>query len=991
MTTQSFLKGAVFGAATAIGAAGAARAFGSAHDAEVALAIETFAAFAAGLLAPQERAVSGQRFQLPAAPPLRIAAGALAVLALLISWGASPLGHAVAWAGGGLEAGPIALGFARALVAAPFLLPGAWLLGTISRTRREPPTSPRAGAAPISGAFLGILAVAFAVELPHGLELAGSVVALSFVALARLTPARLSPGSAAPTSTSAVLSGDASLAGPLLAAFAIGFAARVTSSLAPRLLSFAAGNDLGGIPVAAFLFLAGIAGGALVAVAIAAVLPFRPTRTASIALLGASLVMLCFWSRFDELVPRFVEWAASPISFSQFVANASRVVAPLVMSVGALLGFAAATLAREVREDDAARVRTAAGAFLGFLAGQIVFARALGAGRLEGAIDATGISLGLLAALGIAFSGGGALLRFIPALVAAGAVFFAVRMTPPVDRDALLVERGLMPAGSLIERAQKNWLVFDEDGAFASSAVVRRGHARRILVNGRFEASNESVKTHGLLAHLPLLLHPSPRAVLVIGSGNGLALAATLSHSVERVECLETDRVFVRTTALCGMETERAMKDERLAFRIGDPTDLLARSGIVDVIVSQASGAWTERSFRVSTREFFELAARRLGPEGLLCQWIPDSSLSKEGIRILLATCAEVFPDVQAWSGQGGDLLILARKSKAPIDAPALLDRFRACPCEASLAASWVVDPVTFLSNFLVSDATVRRLSANAPIHERERPRLGREEAARRRSTEPVNPVPGLADLNDDVANILGGAPVPGLGEAARLGAAVRGLEREAGQFQAERRTFEAIDAYQRAIEINPRDGSVRRSLAMMRTRLGIQYVQDNSILAGHNNLRAAIEADSTYAQGFANLGGLLVDLGPPEYALATTHQAIVLEPDDDLSWAQLGEIRRRQAVFDEAARYFEKALELNPRNLVAATGYVDTKMEMDAQPDFAWAVGYLETFLADEPGNEDLLYRIGKLRDAMRQRRGVTPVDEATSPPVAAESTSAR
>ena len=45
--------------------------------------------------------------------------------------------------------------------------------------------------------------------------------------------------------------------------------------------------------------------------------------------------------------------------------------------------------------------------------------------------------------------------------------------------------------------------------------------------------------TQKLLAHLPLLLHPNPREVAIVGLGSGVTLASALVHSIESVDVIE--------------------------------------------------------------------------------------------------------------------------------------------------------------------------------------------------------------------------------------------------------------------------------------------------------------------------------------------------------------------------------------------------------------------------------------------------------------------
>jgi tetratricopeptide (TPR) repeat protein len=880
------------------------------------------------------------------------------------------------------------------IVAIPLLAPPVWLLGFLVRSGLAAIAEGSAGSASasamIAGAFAGILGVAIGAQIPYGTPAAAALVMVAIAAfawfekkIARWSRTSIENKGAEPepsldepfrrTSSLVTLVRGLTQGRPTLPAFGAGITAAMCTFAAQRLFSFTEGNELGGFPVATLMLLAGcVAGSSLGVLAPRRWLETRGGQVCAAAICACALVVLWTWMRFDQLPPRFVEWTQTKIPFISLVANAGRLIGARVVLPGMLLGFALAVLARDLPSNPERRgswlLQSGAFGIAGLIAARAILAVQLPDGHLEGALRATALAAGLAGALGIVAAGRFSLTAALTSTLGALFVVLSVKSSPDPVRDALLVERNLPGGKASITYVQKSWLIFDEDGWDSSCAVLRRGHGRRLLMNGRHEVSNESVKSHGLLAHLPLLLHPNPRTVLVLGSGNGLALSAALAHPVERVECFEAGRVPVRATARFGQEAQSALRDARLGVRIGDFEDLLARSPSVDVILNQSSGSWSQRSAQTSTREFLELAKSRLNEGGMYCQWIPESVLTKEGIKILLATFVRVFPQVQAWSSQSGDLLLLARAEPQSLNLAQLQNRFSACNCSASLQHSWIEDPVTFLSNYLASDATLRKIAGSTPIHERKHPRLTHEEAARRRGQVPVNPVPGMAALGDDVLAEMAAAD----GSWATLvhqGVEARKLEREGLDFEVSEKTYEAIDAYQRALELNPRDGSVRRSMASLRTRMGIRYVADRSWTAAHQNLRAAVETDTTFAHGFANLGGLLLYTGPPDYAISTTFQAIELEPDDDLAWTQLGHIRRKQGLLEEAIPYYERALALNPQNADAAMSYVDSKLELDSRPEnIAEAVRYLESFLPLEPENEDLIYRLGKYRDAMRR-----------------------
>ena len=64
---------------------------------------------------------------------------------------------------------------------------------------------------------------------------------------------------------------------------------------------------------------------------------------------------------------------------------------------------------------------------------------------------------------------------------------------------------------------------------------------RFMRVNGKVVASSQGkdLRSHSLLAHLPLLLHEDPQQVLIIGLGCGISLGAAQRHPVTVIDCVE--------------------------------------------------------------------------------------------------------------------------------------------------------------------------------------------------------------------------------------------------------------------------------------------------------------------------------------------------------------------------------------------------------------------------------------------------------------------
>ncbi len=973
------------GAGAALGACleTARAAFGASAGAAAAVVVVLGLFGALGVARGRRRRRRGRTETIGAALGVRLAA--LGSLTLVLPVLDRPLGAAVAWAGGGLEAGAIALLAARCILSLPVLAPAGLLLGSLTRICVEDsgaggarrPLAARLALGGVAGLALPPIVALLAggrAEFTLGTGvfclLGGLVLVLQGrrrrgAAERGVTPTTAEPTPSGPATTRELLGAALLAVGAAFALAAFGF-------LSARVFLFAFGNDLPHTPVVPALYGAGMFLGAAGAIAAVWRRP-SPTWAPGAAVLVAAAAHLVALRLYDRLPARFLRATAEAASLREAWHAGLSIAAPVVLPGALFLGAALVLLAGSAPagpRPERARwmLHVAIGIGAGTLLGVLCSRAPLGELGLAGAVNLAAALSALAAAAALMLADAFSWRRF--ALAAGGFVvvlLLAARL-PDADRESLLIERDVVAEGSIRTTAQQSWCFFDEDQTPLSVAVMRRGSGRRLLFDGRYEVANGSDrKSLGLLVHLPLLTHPAPRRLLLVGSGSGFALNAALAHPLERVDCLASCRAEVKATARFGREAELGLRDPRVHVRLGSLADLVGRSRGYDVIASQPAGTWSERLVDLTTREFLELAAARLNEEGILCQWVPGSCLTKEGFRILVATFAAVFPQVEIWAGEGDDVILLAQKKRHRHDVEHILAGYRRPETAAALRAAWLEDPVVLFSQFLLGDAGVRRLTARAPVHSREGDALGTVEANRRRRSPTVDPVPGLAAIREDVLALLENPPAEGFADAVRLGIQARDLEREAIDQELAGDDLAAVDTYKHALELSPRDGSLRRALARLRSRLGIKYTANQAFTAAYANMREAVETDTTYAEGFGNLGMLLLMNESFDYALSVTHQAALLEPDNDLVWLQLGRIWKRRGYYDKALPYYEKAMAANPLNVEAAMGYIDTKLKMEEDyPDLEGALAFLQGYVPLEPENADLLSRIERLELAI-------------------------
>ena len=113
----------------------------------------------------------------------------------------------------------------------------------------------------------------------------------------------------------------------------------------------------------------------------------------------------------------------------------------------------------------------------------------------------------------------------------------AVLLVPPVP-GALIAFGRSVDSWSSIKR-----LLYVAEGATASVAVTEGiGGARQFHIAGKVEASDMDVdmRLERMLGHIPALVHPRPRTVLVVGNGAGItagALAAVPEPAAPLLAC----------------------------------------------------------------------------------------------------------------------------------------------------------------------------------------------------------------------------------------------------------------------------------------------------------------------------------------------------------------------------------------------------------------------------------------------------------------------
>lgn len=668
-------------------------------------------------------------------------------------------------------------------------------------------------------------------------------------------------------------------------------------------LAFARRADRVGDPLRALALLQiGVALSALLVVPLFGSLPV--TVTALISRQSGS-----FWSlQASEfgllvaimLVPTLLMGAAFPL-VSRFYAARSHQVARSVgaaysaNTVGSILGSAAAGFLLLPAIGAQATIYVAV-----VINGLVAAAFALlsrrwrGAGR--GAAVAAPAALAACAALLPAWN---------PAMMYFGSFFMARVQPAEVARSG---ER-------MREMVRKDEILFHEEG-IDTTVTVRRNPLGELalLVNGKPDASSVGdMPTQMLLAHVPLLLHPEPEDVLVIGLASGVTLGSAARHPVGRLDCAEISSSVVRACELFSPYNHDVLSDPRVNVLVVDGRNHLALSGKrYDVIVSEPSNPWIIGVADLFTLEFFELCREALTERGVACIWFERYTMDERSFLSVVRTFREVFPSATLWNPNHADYLLVGAKDELAVDAGRLAERIREGEVAEDLARIDVHDASSFLSHYLMGPEALSRLGEGAPLHTDDNALL--EFATPRAMVAGVghSQVFGrIEEHRDPDLRFLRAADPAVLSEARRE--ALRAIEARALSRAAERdaelgRSSSAREKLTAAARLNPSDRLVQAEIGRG-LPLCYMLLQRGELGEAVSALETLLSLDPSHAGTNAAMGLALTALGHCDRALDHLRLAVEAGAPDDSAVEALAFLL---ACHPSAARRDpERALEL--------------------------------------------------------------------------------
>lgn len=347
------------------------------------------------------------------------------------------------------------------------------------------------------------------------------------------------------------------------------------------------------------------------------------------------------------------------------------------------------------------------------------------------------------------------------------------------------------------------------EGVSASAGVYERRRPGRVValdfaINGKKEASTdfEALRNQRVLGHLPMLLHPEPRRVLVVGLGAGVTAGAAAVHAGAEVTVAELAPEVPRATReFAG--PNRGVLDRpnvKLVFRDGrrvlvDTAAAKEPGQRFDVVTSDPIHPWVAGAVNLYTREYFELVAASLAPGGVAAHWLPLYEMDFEDALAVFRSFHAALPHAALWVTFAGDAVLVGSVEPLHVDLHRFASRAAAAPVREDLEEVRLGDPLRLLAGLAVGSEALDRRPGKILTDNRQALEFRAARAVFRSSTVGPN-LTALAGLTWDwtrFLEFLGIVETPGQVRLASLLEANRSMMRAVGAIREHRSDAAAL------------------------------------------------------------------------------------------------------------------------------------------------------------------------------------------------------
>ena len=511
--------------------------------------------------------------------------------------------------------------------------------------------------------------------------------------------------------------------------------------------------------------------------------------------------------------------------------------------------------------------------------------------------------------------------------------------------------KSLLYGPKILEKYDRGKVVYYGEGIGGFTSVIETpdalGNMEYSMTNsGKMDASSRGdMKTQTLCIHFPLLFHPNPKSVMILGLASGITAGEALYYPIENCDVLEINHQVVEASqfflpwnndVLSSSKTNLIIQDARAHLQLTHKK--------YDVIVSEPSNPWMAGLATLFTRNMFESAKKKLNNSGIFVQWLHSYNMDWDTLALIGRTFAQVFPNSLLISTSplsfGSDYLLIGFKGKFGLD----LDLAGRNLVYMQNSKNVGLRDPKLLFRFIVSE-NLQNLFGKGPINSDNRPRLEflapklmflsdseinlelvSKRALRSETSQIVSLVTNDVDAQIDFARYALSLfmPFPNMVDLSIATSSQKEIYFKLMETYCSKNVIDysilmdselqnrcrlvQIEAIENKIEQVPDKAGSTFYLANLYLELGRKEEAFNNY-----SLSLQLWPDNAYAHN--NLGYILILDGKFEKAISHFTQAIDLKHDFPEALRNKGFAFTQQGKYQEASEEYQKAIHLMPKN----------------------------------------------------------------------------
>jgi spermidine synthase len=183
--------------------------------------------------------------------------------------------------------------------------------------------------------------------------------------------------------------------------------------------------------------------------------------------------------------------------------------------------------------------------------------------------------------------------------------------------------------------------------------VETQAYGRLLLLDGAVMTTDkDEFVYHEMISHVPMLLHPNPKRVLVIGGGDGGTVRELVRHpEVESVILCEIDGLVVDACRQYFPKIASALDHPKVTVKIGDGVAYMANEAKdFDLIIVDSTDPIGPGE-GLFTHEFYTNVFNALNPDGIMVAQTESPFLHPHIIQKVYGMYQQIFPVVRMYTG----------------------------------------------------------------------------------------------------------------------------------------------------------------------------------------------------------------------------------------------------------------------------------------------------------------------------------------------------